>query len=73
MNQNLAGIDYFEETFEEGTRDFSNRPGKETEYSAVTFLGSRAKGYFNPKCMGREMTNERGVATLSNFKEATKV
>ena len=67
-----CGVDHLEETVEEGTAEASILPGDDIEFAIITFLESRAKGKYNRRRTGGDMTHGKGMNALENFGEVTR-
>ena len=67
-----CGVDHLEETVDEGTAEGSLLPGDVIEFAVITFLESRAKGKYDRRRTGGDMTHGKGVNALENFGEVTR-
>ena len=67
----LYAIDHFDVKYNEGSGENSNLPQEDMEYLFIKFLETMAKGSFDRKQPGQEMTNGKGMTALENFGKVT--
>ena len=65
----MCGADHLWEKAEEGMAEGSTLPGNDIEYALATFLESRAKGGFDRRRTGGDMTNGKAMTAMQNFGE----
>ena len=68
VNLIRCGFDHVKEVFEIGTSENSLLPGEEVEYCFIKLL-QRARGSFDLKQTGTEMTNGNGINMLASRKQ----
>ena len=68
----MCGIDHLEEHFKTAMREGSALPREEMEYAYMHFLESRARGQFDKRRTGVEMTNGKSLTAMKNYKYVTQ-
>ena len=66
-----CAVDHLEVKYKEGRGENSSLPREDMEYYFIKFLETVAKGSFDRKRPGQEMTNGKGMTALENFGKVT--